>query len=83
MRNGRGFFCRTLRSVNQAPFGGLNRAKAAVLEAAILVSRLDRLPADKIDREIDYLRIAVEKTAGPEEREAWGWLLEKIASVRG
>lgn len=77
------FFCRPLHSVNRVPFGGLNRAKAAVLEAAILVSRLDRLPADKIDREIDYLRIAVEKTAGPEEREAWGWLLEKIAAVRG
>ena len=24
-----------------------------------------------IDREMEYLRIAVEKTAGPREREAW------------
>ena len=29
-------------------------------------------------REIEYLRIAVEKTAGPAEQEAWGWLMEKI-----
>ena len=28
---------------------------------------------------MDYLRIAVEKTAGPREREAWQWLEERIA----
>ncbi len=67
-----------VREANHAPFPGFNRAKAAVIEAAILVSRLDLLPADKIDREIDYLAIAVDKTAGDEEREAWGWLMQAI-----
>ncbi len=47
---------------------------------AILVSRLDFLPRDKVEREIEYLRIAVEKTAGAAEQEAWGWLMEKIRS---
>ena len=61
-----------------APFRGLNRAKAAVLEAAILVSRLSMLPREKIDGEIAYLRIAIDKTAGPEEREAWDWLMDAV-----
>ncbi len=76
------FVCRVLRQVNHAPFQGLNRAKAAVLELAVLVSRLEFLPRDKIEREIAYLKIAIDKTAGPEEAEAWGWLLEKVETHR-
>lgn len=72
------FVCRVLRRAQHAPFEGLNRAKAAVLELAVLASRLDFLPRDKIEREIDYLKIAIDKTAGPEEIEAWGWLMEKV-----
>lgn len=70
--------CRMVREVSHAPFHGFNRAQAAVVEAAILVSRLNMLPRDKIDREIAYLQTAVDKTAGPREREAWGWLVEKV-----
>jgi uncharacterized protein len=77
------FFCRVLRQELHAPFQGLNRAKAAVLELAVLVSRLDFLPRDKIEREIEYLRIAIDKTAGPEEKEAWGWLVEKVEAHLG
>ena len=69
-----------MRRISHAPFEGLNRAKAAVIEAAILVSRLDFLPRDKIEREIEYLKAALEKTAGAAEQEAWGWLMEKIRS---
>jgi hypothetical protein len=65
-----------------APFRGFNRAQAAVVEAAILVSRLDMLPAEKIEREMAYLAIAIEKTAGPAEREAWSWLVERIEQFR-
>ena len=72
------FFCSVKHEVVHQPFTGLNRAKAAVLEAAILVSRLDMLPAEKIETEIDYLKIAIDKTAGVEELEAWGWLMERI-----
>ena len=53
-----------------------------MIEAAILVSRLHMLPAEKIDLEMDYLRIAVEKTAGPREQEAWQWLVDRIAGYR-
>jgi hypothetical protein len=63
-------------------FRGFNRAQAAVLECAILVSRLHMLPAEKIDAELKYLEIAIDKTAGPAEREAWSWLLERIEQFR-
>jgi uncharacterized protein len=72
------FHCRVVHRVSHAPFEGFNRAKAAVIEAAILASRLDFLPREKIEREIEYLRIAIEKTGGAAEQEAWGWLMDKI-----
>jgi hypothetical protein len=77
------FVCRVLRQAQHAPFQGLNRAKAAVLELAVLVSRLGFLSRDKIEREIAYLKIAIDKTAGPEEAEAWGWLMEKVEARHG
>ncbi len=72
------FHCRVLHCVTHAPFQGFNRAQAAVVEAAILVSRLFMLPRDKVEREIAYLEIAVAKTAGPAERQAWDWLTRAI-----
>lgn len=73
------FFCAVLHEEIHAPFAGFNRAQAAVLEAAILVSRLHMLPAEKVTGELDYLRIAVDKTAGAREREAWAWLEARVA----
>ena len=70
--------CRVLREEQHRPFRGFNRAQHAVLEAAILVSRLGRLPRQKIQLELDYLRIGLDKTCGPDEREAWNWLMEAI-----
>jgi uncharacterized protein len=63
---------------SHAPFEGLNRAKAAVIEAAILVSRLHMLPRERIEAELAYLEIAVAKTAGAHEAEAWSWLMDAI-----
>lgn len=76
------FFCFTRYHETHGPFRGFNRAQAAVIEAAILVSRLGMLPDDKIDKEIRYLSIAIDKTAGDKERRAWNWLMEKINSFR-
>lgn len=70
--------CNQLHAETHAPFGGFNRAQAAVIEACILASRLSMLPEEKVRREIAFHAIAVEKTAGPREREAWSWLMEKI-----
>jgi hypothetical protein len=35
-----------------------------------------------VDAEMNYLQIAIDKTAGPEEHEAWGWLTEAVARHR-
>ncbi|OAI07808.1 tetrahydromethanopterin synthesis protein [Methylomonas methanica] len=75
-------FCRAVHTVNHKPFQGFNRAQYSVLEAAILISRLDRLPWEKIQAELDYLRIGLDKTAGEREREAWDWLMTAIEQHR-
>jgi len=54
-------------------------AQAAVIEGAVLVSRLHLLPRDKIDGEMAWLQIAIDKTAGPAELEAWDWLRQAVA----
>jgi hypothetical protein len=63
---------------SHAPFRGFNRAQSAVIDAAVLVSRLGMLSEKKLQQEITYLHIAIKKTAGDRELEAWGWLMEKI-----
>jgi hypothetical protein len=72
------FRCRVVETVAVTAWPGYNRAQNAVLEAAILSTRLDMLPPEKIEREIAYLAIAIEKTAGRAEREAWGWIIDRI-----
>ena len=72
------FHCRVLRTVSHAPFKGFNRAQAAVIEAAILVSRLRLLPREKIEREMHYLEIAIGKTASADELETWNWLVDAV-----
>ena len=74
------FVCRVVHEANHAPFAGFNRAQAAVLEAAILYSRVDWLDPAKLASEMAYLSIAVGKTAGPRERTAWEWLVAAMAA---
>jgi hypothetical protein len=76
-------FCKAVHAVNHAPFQGFNRAQFSVLEAAILISRLQWLLPEKIATEIAYLTIGFEKTAGPREREAWQWLMAAIEKHNG
>jgi len=73
-------FLEVVHEAQHAPFQGFNRAQAAVIELAVLVSRLKRLPMEKIQQEMDYLRIAIEKTAGERELEAWSWLEEAVVN---
>jgi hypothetical protein len=63
---------------NHQSFKGFNRAQAAVIELAVLASRLTMLPKEKIMQEKQYLQIAMDKTAGEREWQAWGWLIEKV-----
>lgn len=55
-------------------FFGLNRAKHAVVEAAILATRVEHLPLEQIIQEFERLRPLVEKTGGPNEFEAFALL---------
>jgi hypothetical protein len=75
-------YCEALHEASHHPFRGFNRAQFSVLEAAILVSRLHLLAPEKIDAEIGYLRIGLEKTAGERELEAWNWLMQRIDEFR-
>lgn len=75
-------FCSTVHRGNHRAFGGLNRAVAAVLEGAVLVSRLGMLAPEKISDEFAYLQIAIDKTAGEAEREAWEWLTDAVEAHR-
>lgn len=69
---------RVVHAETHQPFAGFNRAQAAVIELAVLASRLSRLPKEKVLSERDYLQIAIDKTAGERELQAWQWLVEKI-----
>jgi hypothetical protein len=62
------------------PFLGFHRAAHAVVEAAILASRVHLLGAAEAGRRLDDLRVLVEKTGGPREHEAFA-LVEAV--VRG
>jgi hypothetical protein len=69
-----------------APLFGLNRAKHAVVEAAILATRLDFLPTADVLAEYRRLAVPVDKTGGPDERLAFGLLVDHargFASRRG
>jgi uncharacterized protein len=76
------FACAILNQKSHRPWEGFNRAQAAILELAVLTTRLGMLPPEKIENELKYLEIAISKTAGPREEEAWEWLMEKIATWR-
>jgi hypothetical protein len=62
-------------------FFGFNRAKHAVLEGAILATRVGILPATQIRDEFQRLAIIVQKTAGDQETRAWE-MLERFVEER-
>lgn len=64
------------------PPRGLNRASAAVIEAAVLATRLDRLGRADVQKRFDDLRTIVEKTGGEISRHAFHTLSEYLDSYR-
>ena len=62
------------------PFFGFNRARHAVLEAAILATRLHLLSPQHVLDMISLLEPAVEKTCGTEEKSAFAMLKEFVLS---
>ncbi len=63
-------------------FFGFNRAKHAVVEAAILATRTDFLPLDEVEAEYRRLAVIVDKTGGEQEHEAFAFLRRHVERVR-
>lgn len=71
--------CQVVSHGRLRDFLGFNRAKHAVLEAAILATRIEFLPPAEIWSEMQRLGVIVEKTAGDQERRAFDFLHEYLA----
>jgi hypothetical protein len=63
-----------IHTVSHRDFWGFNRAKHAVIEAAILATRLHILPRAEVEAEFKKFRVIVDKTGGPAELEAMAFL---------
>jgi hypothetical protein len=70
--------CEVVDSGRHRDFFGFNRAKHAVLEAAILATRTQFLAAEEVLAELDRLRPAVDKTGGEAERRAFEFLVKFV-----
>jgi hypothetical protein len=73
--------CRIVAQGEVRPFFGLCRAKHAVVEAAILATRVGILPSHEIRAELGRLAPLVHKTGGHQERAAWQLLETFLAGV--
>ncbi|MCH2201391.1 MAG: DUF447 family protein [Fuerstiella sp.] len=62
----------------QRPFFGFNRARHAVIEAAILATRVHLLPHTDVTAQMTVLKSAVEKTGGVAETDAFDMLQNYI-----
>lgn len=71
---------RIIRAGRGRDFVGFNRAKHAVIEAAILTTRLHLLDRVKILEEFERLRPLVERTGGADERRAFEYLNARARS---
>lgn len=73
---------RTVHQSVRREFIGFNRARHAVLEAAIYATRVHMLSRDFLLAEVDRLQVIVDKTAGPREFEAMDLLAQYIRSAQ-
>lgn len=71
--------CRVVHAGRLRDFFGFNRAKHAVLEAAILATRVHLLSPEDIRRRLRDLKAPVEKTGGPSETTAFALLEDYVA----
>ncbi|MDB4777988.1 DUF447 family protein [bacterium] len=66
--------CQVVQKHQGRRFFGFNRAKHAVIEAAILATRINLLPMEDIQTQFEGLKIIVGKTGGAEEHAAFDLL---------
>jgi hypothetical protein len=70
-----------VHSARLRDFFGFNRAKHAVLEAAILATRTEFLPLDEILADYRKLTVLVQKTGGPPEHQAFQLLEQYVKDL--
>jgi len=71
--------CRIVHTGRLRDFFGFNRAKHAVLEAAILATRLHMTGAAPALAEFDRLQVMIDKTGGDAERQAMNELRQYVS----
>lgn len=69
-----------VHSENVRPHVGFNRARHAVIEAAILATRVHLLPQQEIESALEFLEPAIDKTGQAEEKNAFEMLSSYIAA---
>ncbi len=74
--------CRIVDQGRIRDFWGWNRAQYAVLEAAILATRVHLLPAKTIQGQLDQLAPLVEKTGGDKELRAFDFLRNYVREAQ-
>lgn len=62
-------------------FFGFNRARHAVIEGAILATRVHLLPRSEIESDLERLQVLVDKTGGPVEHEAFALIRNHIRTA--
>ena len=74
--------CRTVHAGRQRDFLGFQRARHAVIEAAILATRIDFLPLMELQSQFEDLERLVIKTGGIQEQEAFRCLQDFLQKTR-
>jgi hypothetical protein len=74
--------CEVVSTGRLRDFFGFNRAKHAVVEAAILATRTAFLPLEEIEADYRKLAVLVDKTGGEQEQQAFNLLRDHVAAVR-
>lgn len=70
--------CQIIEAGRIRDFFGFNRAKHAVVEAAIVATRVEILPPDEVRGELQRLSVLIQKTAGEQERRAFEFLQDYV-----
>ena len=76
------FACEVLEHAVVDPGGPLHRGTAAVIEAAILATRVHLNPPHELERSIQWLRSAVDKTADERTTDAFALIETFIDAAR-
>ncbi|MFI4874414.1 MAG: DUF447 domain-containing protein [Blastopirellula sp. JB062] len=74
--------CQVIAYGKNRDFFGLNRALHAVVEGAILATRIHLLPLSEIETDLQRLRPLVEKTGGTAESDAFQLICDYVTAAK-